>query len=483
MAIKIQGDGGTTAEVSATDQALVVRVSPTASQAGHVIANAEASASTDPAGRTVRAMDVSADFRTRIGLDTSLMNTAFEGAVTWTPMFNQSLSTMTTSQGSGYLRLNAGSSVASGTYAILQSYRTFPLLGSYPLYFETWCRNINDAIANAVTEFGFGYAATMAAPTDGAYFRVNATGDWLAVVNYGGTERTSTMSRPTTSQNHHFLIVLHNDSAEFWIDGALQARIAVSVDAPSMVSSSHQQAFFRVYNSGVPSSARQLDIGFLNVSLGDALSGKPWSHVCAGTGGTAVQFQNGSTVGPTVTRGTGANGWPTSATARAAGTWTATSAPALNSLGGLWSSPAISTLTSDADYPVFAFQNPAGNNARPGKTLYVTGVRCGEAYASAAASTNAIFLSCIVAVGGTASATSTADAATTVAPKAVVVGGYGFVATDVIGATRAGFDISFDSPLIVPPGAYFHFIVRPVGTVTSNTLTVHSSLAVHGYFE
>jgi len=36
---------------------------------------------------------------------------------------------------------------------------------------------------------------------------------------------------------------------------------------------------------------------------------------------------------------------------------------------------------------------------------------------------------------------------------------------------------------MVPAGHYFHFVVRPFGTVTSNTLVVTSSLAVNGYFE
>lgn len=40
-----------------------------------------------------------------------------------------------------------------------------------------------------------------------------------------------------------------------------------------------------------------------------------------------------------------------------------------------------------------------------------------------------------------------------------------------------------DAPLVVPPGTYSHFIVRPLGTVASGTLVVVGSLAVTGYFE
>ena len=145
--------------------------------------------------------------------------------------------------------------------------------------------------------------------------------------------------------------------------------------------------------------------------------------------------------------------------------------------------PAISTLTSDADYPVFAYQVPAGTAALPGKTLYITSIRVGEGYASAAASTNAIQLTYIVTVGGTSATTSTADATTTVAPRALVVGSHGFLATGVTGTISPGFEVTFPTPLVCPAGTFFTFVCRPFGTVTSNTLVVSSSLSVNGYFE
>ncbi len=39
------------------------------------------------------------------------------------------------------------------------------------------------------------------------------------------------------------------------------------------------------------------------------------------------------------------------------------------------------------------------------------------------------------------------------------------------------------APLVVYPGCYITFIVRPAGTVTSNTLSVIGSVAFTGYFE
>jgi len=271
--------------------------------------------------------------------------------------------------------------------------------------------------------------------------------------------------------------------ARFWINDVIVAELACPAANAQLTSSSNSPVGFRVLNTGVASVGRQLTVGFVNVGLGDQNVNKPWSHALCGMGNGAYQFANGNTPGPTVKRTAGTSGHPTSGTARIAGTWTATSAPALNELGGLWTSPAMSTLASDADYPVFAFQNPTGTAVLPGKTLYVTGVRVGEAYVNAAASTNAIFLSYILMVGASATTTSTADAATTVSGKSLTIGGHGFIATEVVGNTKAGFEMRFDSPLMIPAGHYFTFVVRPFGTVTSNTLVVTSSLAVNGYFE
>jgi hypothetical protein len=99
------------------------------------------------------------------------------------------------------------------------------------------------------------------------------------------------------------------------------------------------------------------------------------------------------------------------------------------------------------------------------------------------ASTNPIFLSYIVTAEASAANTATNDAATTVSGKSIVIGGQGFTAGDVVGTTKDGFGMDFNSPLVVPAGKYLNLIVRPFGTVTSNTLVVRGSVAFNGYFE
>ena len=63
------------------------------------------------------------------------------------------------------------------------------------------------------------------------------------------------------------------------------------------------------------------------------------------------------------------------------------------------------------------------------------------------------------------------------------MGGHGFGATDAVGTMKPGFQVLFNSPLIIRAGDYIQFIVRPYGTVGGNTMVVTGSISFNGYFE
>lgn len=498
MGVNIKGGNNSAglANVSSTYDLNVV-TPQTEADAGFVQLSTEVDAGDVTGARSVIALEASDDYRLRVGLDQTIFNASFEGTTFLTTMFNQLLTTATTALASGFMTLNSAPSTASGAVAYVRTHRHFPTFGTYPTYCDLWIREANTTATNSISEWGFLFITTQATqqPIDGIYFRRVSGGQLYAVVTNNSVDIASALINTTNvpprdgtgtfdpTESNHYLIAYHNDVVKFWINDILVAELFCPAAQAQFTSSSNTPVGFRVLNTGVASAGRQLSVGFINVGLGDQNVNKPWSHALCGMGAGAYQFQQGNTPGPTVTRASGAAGHPASATTRIAGTWTTTSAPALNNLGGLWTSPAMSTLTTDADYPVFAFLNPAGTATLPGKTLYVTGIRVGEAYVAAAASTNAMFLSYIIMVGSSAAATNTADAATTVSGKSMTVGGHGFTPTEAVGNYKPGFEMRFDSPLMVPAGHYFHFIVRPFGTVASNTLVVTSSLAVNGYFE
>lgn len=497
MATKISGGNSTAGLVNVNSNHEMEVCTPLVIEnAGFTHLATEGDDGTVTGSRSTIAIEGTEDSRLRVGLDTTIFNISFEGTNVPTAHLTQTVTGGgTIAQSSGLISI-AGSTT-TGQAATLRSLRTFPLFGSFSTYFEAWVKEANHTTTNSVTEWGFGYpSAATAAVTDGAFFRRLSGGELAAVIAYNSNElvvpivTTNLLGRDGLSsyaptEIGHYIVEMNADSVKFWINGTLVARIEIPTNQTFMSSSSAQPLFFRVNNTGTPSPAlaRTIYVGLINVSVGEMNTGKPWTHVMTGAGGGSYQTQPGNAAGPTITRASGSTGWPASATARIAGTWTATSAPALNNLGGLWTTPAISTLASDADYPVFSYLNPAGTASLPGKTLYVTGVRVGEAYVSTAASTNAILLSYIIGVGSTSSATNGTDSTTVVAPRPITIGGHGFTSSEAVGNYKPGFDIKFDAPLVIPPGCYFQFIVRPFGTVTSNSLVVTSSLAVNGYFE
>lgn len=444
-----------------------------------------------------KALEATDDYRLRTGIDSVVFNLAFEGTNVARDRIQQNDTTMTAAQASGYLSLNSGASTTTAQGTNIRTYRTFTMSGGFTTYAEFWAREANQTATNAVTEFGFGFCSGVTAQlTDGLFFRRLSGGQLRAVVTNNGTDLSTADITPTNipardetgtydpTEVNHYIVSWHNDEAEFWINDVMVARMPCTAAVAGITSAISQPVFARVYNSGTASAARRLDIGVITVSQGEMDTSKPWSHIQAGNGGGAYQIQPGTASGPTVSRGTGATGWPTSATARAAGTWTATTAPATNSLGGQWLSPAISTLTSEADYPIFSYANPAGTATLPGKTLYVTGVRWGKTVATVVAATNSITLQYSVGVGGTSSATTQTEAAAVVASRGVILDLIPFKATAVVGDFVEGGVMDFsEGPLVVNPGCFLTFVVRPFGTVTTNTLVVAGTVAFSGYFE
>lgn len=509
MGIKLQGGNsssnlvGSLANVNSLQELSVTTPVIGLTAAGFVQLSAEVDAGDVTGYRSVLPLEASDDYRLRVGVDQSIFNATFEGVTILTTQWSNQNSGATIAQNNGFLVVNSAATTNAAAVSYVRSWRHFPTFGTYPMYLDMWIRESNPTANNTISEFGFIFTPTANITqqqlTDGIFFRRISGGQLKGVVVNNSLDLMQididTSNIPSrdgiglydSNETNHYLISIHNDIVRFWINDVLVGQILCDASNSTFTGSSNMPIGFRVFNSSstlVASAGRQISVGFVNVGSGDQNVNKPWAHVLSGSGSGSYQVQQGGTPGPTVTRGTGALGHPTSATVRIAGTWTTNSAPQTNSLGGLWTSPAMSTLTNEGDYPVFSYLNPVGTALIPGKTLYVTGVRIGDTSVTTVAATNPMFLSYIVMVDGSSNAfISTADAATSTSPKSTVIGGHGFGATDAVGTMKPGFTMDFTSPLVVPAGKYLFIVVRPFGTVTLNTLVVSGSFAVNGYFE
>lgn len=477
MSVVIKSGSSSDVAGVTTSGELKVNLPSDKANSGFAVATSEVSTATDPGGRVLRSGEVSGDFRSRVGLDRPMFDLSFEGAVISQALIQQNLTSMTVAQSGGLLTLNNAASTTATQAANIRTYRTFPLHGSFPTYCEMWLSLNNETVANAVVEFGFGFATGVAAPTDGLFFRYNAAGALQGVINAAGVEtQSATLTSPTTAVVHHWVIVWTNEGAEFWIDDVLQAIVATPNGAAKPTSSRELPLFARVYNSGTPASARKINVGYLSVSAGDADMDMEASHMLSAMGGGGYQVQPGTASGQTATFAVGA--------APAAGTWTASTAPATNSLGGLWTSPATMPAGAETDYPMFAYLNPAGTSTLSGKTLIVTGVKVHETLVTTVIGATPAQFVWGIGVGSTASSLATTDAAATVGPRRVVIGIQTLAATAAVGTATVQtpyLDLSA-APMVVPAGTYLHITMRLLSNTAASGAT-RGAVTVLGYFK
>jgi hypothetical protein len=454
-------------------------------QVGYTAIASEVDDGTVLGSRTMKQLESSEDYRLRVGVDQLIMNMSFEGTTIAQGHIQQNLTSFTVAQASGFLSLNNGNSVTTGQGGNIRTYRTFPLLGSYTTYFEYWAREANETATNAVSEWGAAYfSGIVALPLDGIFFRRTSGGQLKAVINFGGTE-TETIIDTTNvpgrdgsgafsaSECNHYLIAVHNDSVQFWINDILVSHIATPATQGGPSSCTSLPMAWRVYNSGTSSAARRFEVGFISVSYGDPLTTKDWGTVMSGGGQGAYQAQIGSTSGQTSNYANSAA--PASATL-------SNTAAGYTTLGGQYQFAA--SATNETDWALFGYQNPTGSSILPGKTLYVTSIRIGEMHVTGAAAVNATMFFWSAGVGSTAVSLATTDAAATVGPRRVPLGSQGFLAAAAIGSTTPGFTVDFsDAPLVVPAGQFFHIVVKQLNGAATASLVWRGMVTVVGYFE
>jgi hypothetical protein len=484
--IKSGNNSAGLANVSATYE--IQAVTPQVEEnAGFVQLSSEVDSGAVLGTRTVLPLEISDDYRLRVGLDQALFNTGFEGTNVNTGVFQQVAATATVTQLGGFMIVNGGSSVTSAQGNYIRTYRHFPTYGTYPVYVDVWLREIGHDSVNVVSEWGLLYltAVATATPLDGVFWRRLSGGALRGVINYNGTETEYTIDTTNVpardgvgaydpTEVNHYLIAYHNDVIRFWINDVLVA----SVDCPSnqqgFTNSSNTPLGFRVINTNtVTPVARQLQIGFVNVSMGDQDMNKPWPHVLAGMGQGAYQSQMGTATAQT---GNWANSTaPTSASL-------SNTAASYTTLGGQYQFAALAT--NETDWALFGYQNPAGTAALSGKTLYVTGIRISKMIVTGAATVNPTFFFWAAGVGSSAVSLATADSTTASSPKRIPLGVQSFLAAAAIGTAADGFDIDFDNaPLVVPAGTYFHIILKQLNGTNTASLVWRGQVTVMGYFE
>lgn len=400
--------------------------------------------------------------------DSLLFFEQVDGAAVNINTWIQSVSGMTIVQGSGYITLNAASATTANAYAILTSIKNIPLYGHLPLRATFNYRIPVLPQANLTMEFGIGLCATNAAPTDGAFFRWSPSGNIYCVISNGGVETLSpALDAIDTAEAEIFDIIVVEDLVQFQIGDVTVAEVEVPPGQAYPTAAGRLPLFTRVYNSAsVPAAAPQLLIGQVVVVQEALNQTREWREALALLGRCAYQ----SVVTPFGQTANHANSTsPTSASL-------SNTAAGYATLGGRYQFAAVASAATD--FALFAYQVPTGYQ------LVVTAVTisCANTGAIGSAITPTL-LDWALGVNSSAVSLATADGAGTWAPRRIPLGVQSFVLSVAIGSLANDIVRTFDPPLVIDSGRFFHVIMQvPLGAATASQI-LRGNVFINGFHE
>jgi hypothetical protein len=408
-----------------------------------------------------------------VSLNSLIFTDQVDGVALNTNLWMTSVLTRAIAQAAGFITLNSGLSVVTGTYAILTSIKALQLYGHLPFTVVIRAKMNIIPIANATIELGIGTAATTASPTDGAFYRWAPDGTFRAVINNNGVETLSAaLTAPAINNEHIFEIDVVEDNVFFTLDDVVIATVPVPASQAYPVNNGRQTIFARTFNGGTsPATAPQLSIGQVNIVQEDLNQNKLWKEILVSLGRGGYQ----QPITPYTQTANHANSTdPVSATL-------SNTAAGYTTFGGRWQFAAVAGAATD--YALFAFQIPATYQ------LNLSGIRIASLLTGAAIATTATVLDWSLGINASAVSLATAESPpATYAPRRIPLGMQGFPLVAPNGPLQIGDappDIicNFDPPLIVDGGRFVHVIVEiPVGTATASQI-FRGDVQINGYFE
>jgi hypothetical protein len=339
---------------------------------------------------------------------------------------------------------------------------------------------------NTTIDFGMFLQSGTApyAPTDGVYFRLTAAG-FEGVINFNGVEFSTALALGSPPYNinqvYGYKIIINTDKVQFWVNNVLYGTLPTQIaNGAPFASQSLPLQIRHAIGATAAGAALSMRVFSYNIQVNDQIN-LPYQHIAAMRGNSPQIQQGGTTGGQLTTYALGTE--PTAVTL------TASTAPATNTLGGLFVLPGTIT-PAGSDYPLFAWQNPAGTAAIPGKVFVCTGVIIGELSVTTALTGGPLLFQWAIGYGSTASTLATTESAsftaggTTKIARKIPLGAQSLAAASAVGVISPGFQRNFDSaPLPINPGEFLHIILRiPTGGTATSAGAPRGSVAVLGYF-
>jgi len=424
------------------------------------------------------------DHRLRTVNDTILDDEVFCYANQNTGKHSYAATTLTMALTGNALVTNSGNITTINTASFFRTQQYFGLCGSQDATTVVFEAALSAALAtNTTIDYGMFLQSGSSpyAPTDGAYFRITSAG-FAGVINFNGAETTTSIFpfTHTINQVYGFKIIINTDKVQFWINNVLYATLVTQVaNGAPFASQTLPLQIRHAIGATAAGAALSLRVFTYNIQVNDQTN-LDYSSIATMRGGSTQVQQGATTGGQLTTYATGAEPGVV--------TLTASTAPATNSLGGLFLLPVAITPSAN-DYPLFAWLNPIGTAAIPGKVFVCTGVIIGELSVTTALTGGPLLLQWAIGYGSTAATLATnesttfAAGGTTKIARKVPLGAQSLLAASAVGVISPGFQRDFaDAPLPINPGEYLHIILRIPGGTATTAGAPRGSVAVLGYF-
>ena len=378
------------------------------------------------------------------------------------------VTTFTITQANGYMQINPASGVAANSVGRITSNAQFPILGRWPILVHTRAQVSNMPLAMVTGEIGLGNASSTSAPTDGIFFRWQASDQtFRTVLNFNGGETVSNaITAPTVDNGHAFDILIADGEARFYVDQVLVSTMTFPVTNASASLLQHQPFFAREYigasNAAQPPVIRIGQVQVLTIGSQAA----PWSEQMAkSTRNINFHPQTGVSI-TAIDHGVSAV------------TLTSNTSPATTKMGGDVTLPTTAAATTV--FPVFSYVTPTGFRA------VITGVHISCASFGAATTATPEIFQWYIATGDTATSLATTDNGTdntATAARLIPIGQSTFPISTSIGQSANDVDIVFQTPLVSETLKYTHIVLSiPVGTATASEL-YKCQVAINGFWE
>lgn len=466
---------GNTLAINADGEA-AVGLTQTKLDAGFACIAGEIHDGSNGVARLVRRVSLTNNQNMRTSQNNILWRDVFNHAIVQNDAYQVSLTTFTTAVTGGFWTLNSGSSVAASAVARVQTYRTFEVFGGgMTTTIAVKAKLGINPTSNTGGEIGLGYATAIATPNDGVYFKIPATGNFVGVMNFNGTETTvDLVTSPVANTVYDLRISINSDGASFFVNDVLEGRLSTPSTAAAGFMSRSMPVLCRLFNTASgASSAQQLSIGEMIVFQEDATRNLSASELAVSNCFHSVNVPRGTATGQTLNYANTAA--PASATL-------SNTAAGYTTLGGQWQFAAVAG--AETDYALFGYQVPASSVTGGNKNLWITGINIDTFNMGAAVATTPTLLQWSLGFGSTAVSLATADGTGTRAPRRLPLGVQCLpVATPVGGCANAGINVRFKTPIMVDAGTFLHIILKmPTATATASQI-VRGIVGVEGYFE